>query len=205
MQTFLPYPDFAQSASVLDPKRLNKQIVEGNQILKTLLTDSHWRHHPAVLQFKGYEKCLQNYIDFHLMEAHKRGFKTEKSLANLNELTAAHKDKLGNVELKAPSWLGDDRFHSSHRSRLLFKGRVDSVYGQLKSFLKVRSVNTWLKANNYSEKNYFKQLDIKKLEEFCKNKFDLLPTNYYAQFGWSEDDTQDYYWPVKFEKTENNN
>lgn len=197
MQTFLISPDFAQSAAVLDPKRLNKQIVEGNQILSTLLNGSKWHHHPAVLQFKGYEKCLQNYIDFHLMEAHKRGFKTDKNLANLNELTAAYKDKLGDVELKIPFWLGDERFHSSHRSRLLFKGRVDSVCVQLKSFLRVRSINTWLKANGYPEKNYFKHLDIERLETFCKNKFDLQPTNYYSQYGWAEDDRQEYYWPVK--------
>ena len=119
---------------------------------------------------------------------------TGKSLTNLGVLLRTVSD-----EVIAPSWLGDDRFHSSHRSRLLFKGRVDSVCGQLKKFLKARSINAWLKANNYPEKNYFKQPDIKKLEEFCKNKFDLQPANHYTQFGWSEDDTQEYYWPVKIQ------
>lgn len=36
MQTFLPYPDFAQSAACLDNKRLGKQRVECLQILRAL-------------------------------------------------------------------------------------------------------------------------------------------------------------------------
>lgn len=36
MQTFLPYPDFKQSAEVLDDKRLFKQCVEAYQLLQAL-------------------------------------------------------------------------------------------------------------------------------------------------------------------------
>lgn len=34
MQTFLPYPDYAESAAVLDLKRLGKQIIEACQIAR---------------------------------------------------------------------------------------------------------------------------------------------------------------------------
>lgn len=37
MQTFLPYPDFAESAAVLDQKRLGKQRVENLQIMQALI------------------------------------------------------------------------------------------------------------------------------------------------------------------------
>jgi hypothetical protein len=37
MQTFLPLPDFIESAKVLDYKRLGKQRVEAWQILKAIL------------------------------------------------------------------------------------------------------------------------------------------------------------------------
>lgn len=37
MQTFLPYPDFSKSASVLDKRRLGKQRVENLQIMQVLL------------------------------------------------------------------------------------------------------------------------------------------------------------------------
>jgi hypothetical protein len=52
MQTFLPYSDYEASAQTLDNKRLNKQILEGYQILKVLSGASPsgaWRNHPAVL------------------------------------------------------------------------------------------------------------------------------------------------------------
>lgn len=192
MQTFLISSNFAQSAAVLDPKRLNKQIVEGNQILSTLLNGSKWHHHPAVLQWKGYENGLATYIRTFINEADRRGFKVDKGVANVTQHDAAIANSAA-----IPPWLGNERFHSSHRSKLLFKGRVDSVCSQLKKFLGVRSINTWLKANGYPEKNYFKPPDIERLEVFCKNRFDLQPTNYYSQFNWSEDDRQEYYWPVK--------
>jgi Pyrimidine dimer DNA glycosylase len=35
MHTFLPYPSFEETASILDYRRLGKQRVEGFQILKT--------------------------------------------------------------------------------------------------------------------------------------------------------------------------
>lgn len=195
MQTFIPVPNLSESATILDRGRLNKQIVEGNQILTTLVTGSQWRNHPAVLQWKGHERGLVAYIRVFINEAQRRGYKTEKGSLNVARYDAA----IANSQ-EIPPWLGDERFHSSHRSKLLFKGRVDSVCGQLKAFLRVRSINTWLKSNGYPEKNYFKHPDIERLESFCKERFDLQATNYYTQFGWSEDDRQEYYWPVKINK-----
>lgn len=49
MQTFLPYPDFAESAHVLDRSRLGKQRVETIQVQRGLVVPGYgWRHHPAV-------------------------------------------------------------------------------------------------------------------------------------------------------------
>lgn len=192
MQTFVPSSSFAQSAAILDYQRLNKQIVEGNQILTALVSGSGWQSHPAVLQWKGHERGLVTYIRTFIDEAARRGYKTEKGVVNV----ARYDSAIANSQ-EIPSWLGNERFHSSHRSKLLFKGRVDSVCGQLKKFLRVRSINTWLKANGYPEKNYFKHCHIEALECFCKKQFDLQATNYYSQYGWAEDDRQEYYWPVK--------
>lgn len=192
MQTFLSSPNFAESAAVLDYKRLNKQIVEGNQILTTLITGSRWANHPAVLQWKGHENGLATYIRTFISEADRRGFKVDKGAANVARHDAAIANSAG-----IPPWLGDERFHSSHRSKLLFKGRVDSVCEQLKKHLGVRSINKWLKSNGYPEKNYFKHPDIERLESYSRTLFTLTGYNYYSKFGWSEDDTQDYYWPVK--------
>ena len=49
MQTFLPFSDFAQTAAVLDARRLGKQRVEVLQILRALTFDDYgWRTYPAV-------------------------------------------------------------------------------------------------------------------------------------------------------------
>lgn len=89
MQTFLPSQDFMESAKILDSKRLNKQILEGYQILNVLSGRSKtggWRNHPAVLMWKGFERGLWVYIQAMVIEAKLRGIRTENNEANLNIL-----------------------------------------------------------------------------------------------------------------------
>ena len=62
MQTFLPVPDFAETARILDDVRLGKQRVETYQIIRTLDgVTKGWRHHPAVKMWRGHEACLLDY------------------------------------------------------------------------------------------------------------------------------------------------
>lgn len=62
MQTFLPYPDFAESARVLDDGRLGKQRVEAYQIVRTLDEVTRgWRHHPVVKMWRGHADALIDY------------------------------------------------------------------------------------------------------------------------------------------------
>ena len=62
MQTFLPSPDFAECARVLDGKRLNKQITEVKQILMAITGESDgWRNHPAVAMWRGHYDALIEY------------------------------------------------------------------------------------------------------------------------------------------------
>ena len=52
-----------ETAKILDKRRLNKQIIECNQILNVLYGKStSWKNHPAVLQYKGYEYWLEMYM-----------------------------------------------------------------------------------------------------------------------------------------------
>lgn len=89
MQTFLPSANATIAASMLDSKRLNKQILECYQILNVLSGKSKgggWRNHPAVLMWKGYEKGLWQYVQAMIIEARSRGIRTENNEANLNNL-----------------------------------------------------------------------------------------------------------------------
>lgn len=87
MQTFLPIAttDFAQIAKTLDNRRLNKQALEGWQILMTLTkldpAGDHrdprgWANHPAVKMWRGYEYALLQYIVAMCDEWRARNYKT---------------------------------------------------------------------------------------------------------------------------------
>ena len=127
MQTFLPYPDFAACARVLDTRRLGKQRVETLQIVRALLVpDYGWRHHPAVLMWKGYPEALGRYGLEVCGEWRARGFADTcqpKILAHLGLLGVEL--VRGQEELAAagalPPWLGDPALHRSHQSALLRK------------------------------------------------------------------------------------
>lgn len=51
-----------ETARALDPKRLNRQIQETKVILAALNGAKAWSHHPCVLQYRGYEEWLQEYV-----------------------------------------------------------------------------------------------------------------------------------------------
>jgi hypothetical protein len=117
MQTFLPYPDFATSAAVLDQARLGKQRVETLQALRALvIPDYGWQRHPAIRMWMGYVPALSLY-----------------GLAMVDEWVArGHADSTGPLirefapdadpsTVALPPWLGDPAVHLSHQSNLIQK------------------------------------------------------------------------------------
>ena len=112
MQTFLPYSSFRKSFKILDYRRLGKQRVEAHQILNVLLerTDTKgWRNHPITKMWNGYEPLLQLYFNNCVNEWVNRGYNNNMELENITEM------------IVDPDWLGNERFHSSHRANLLRK------------------------------------------------------------------------------------
>lgn len=103
MQTFLPYPDFAESAAVLDDRRLGKQRVEPLQVIRALTRETYgWKRHPAVRMWGGHVEALGAYGAAVCAE----WVRDQSRLAAAGLL---------------PYWLGDDRFHASHQAALLRK------------------------------------------------------------------------------------
>ncbi len=114
MQTFLPYPNFEKSLKVLDNRRLGKQRVEVFQILNILLNRTNtkgWRNHPAVKMWKGHTNALKLYFNLSISEWISRGFQNNMKLEKIR----------GKVIL--PKWMGNKKFHASHRSNLLRKNK----------------------------------------------------------------------------------
>lgn len=127
MQTFLPFPDFARSAAVLDDRRLGKQRVEALQILRALTWETYgWQHHPAVLMWSGYEEAVASYGLVMCEEWVCRGRPDTCAATIRIDLAAAGVEQVrGQDELavagRLPDWLGDDRVHVSHQAALLRK------------------------------------------------------------------------------------
>lgn len=123
MQTFLPVPDFAESARILDDARLGKQRVETYQIIRTLDGVTRgWRNHPAVRMWRGYEPALLRYGLAVCDEWDRRGMAD-----TVRGKLAAHAREEGRA-VHLPFWLGDPDLHASHRSNLLRKDPV--FYGR---------------------------------------------------------------------------
>ncbi|GAB2642670.1 MSMEG_6728 family protein [Kribbella swartbergensis] len=128
VQTFLPMQDFAETAGVLDPRRLGKQRVETLQILRGLIVPGYgWRHHPAVKMWAGYEEALVRYgLEIcSVWVASGRSDTCETTM--VTELTGACGIKYPRAQAELartgdlPPWLGDAAFHRSHRSALVRK------------------------------------------------------------------------------------
>ncbi|WP_395401874.1 MSMEG_6728 family protein [Arthrobacter sp. UC242_113] len=121
MQTFLPYPDFQQSAAALDTPRLGKQRVEALQTLRALVIPEYgWQSHPAIRMWMGHVPALTLYGLAMVDEWTKRGF-ADNTRDNIREFApqAAHPDYAAKILL--PPWLGDPELHLSHRSNLIRK------------------------------------------------------------------------------------
>jgi hypothetical protein len=135
MQTFIPLTDsFEDIAKVLDNKRLNKQALEGWQILMTLLEldpqGNHripkgWVNHPAVKMWRGHELTLYRYIVAMVDEWKRRGFKSTIGDKAKATVTTAYSKGIIKHESTNPQWMQHDRFFralaSSHRRALLSK------------------------------------------------------------------------------------
>ena len=64
MQEFVPYPSPIDVARCLDPKRLRKQFIECDQILKAIKGESQaWKNHPVVKMYLRHSSWLESYRD----------------------------------------------------------------------------------------------------------------------------------------------
>ena len=125
MQTFLPHPEFDESAACLDYKRLGKQRLEAKTIIDILDGKAKrdkrgnipWANHPAVRMWSGYVGALKLYFNCILDEWENRGYVNNMKRAVIHSQST-----------DVPPWLGDPEFHASHRSNLLRKDPV--FYGQ---------------------------------------------------------------------------
>lgn len=136
MQTFLPLAtnNFDEVARVLDNKRLNKQALEGWQIMMTLLEldpngerriPKGWVNHPAVKMWRDHESTLFSYVMAMVKEWQARGY--QSTIGDKAGATLSRAWQLGMVGQlgSIPNWMQDqekyEEIASSHRRALLVK------------------------------------------------------------------------------------
>ena len=150
MQTFLPYSNFKKTAQVLDWRRLGKQRVEAMQIHNTIINNTGWKHHPIVKMWTPYLNALKLYHNIIILEWISRGYNNNMVLYDI----------YGTPNM--PHWLGNEAFHSSHRSNLL---RKDTEWYSQYNWIEDSTLPyVWFVDKN-SEKEQKKSKKSKKSEE----------------------------------------
>lgn len=136
MQTFVPLAtqDFSQIAQVLDNRRLNKQALEGWQIILNLLEldpqgnhrkSKGWSNHPAVRMWDGSELLLATYVVAMTKEWVNRGYKTTIGDKTMATIDTAYQQGIIGAEVFIPEWMSNqskfEAIAKSHREALLVK------------------------------------------------------------------------------------
>lgn len=127
MQSFLPYPDFAETAAVLDSIRLNKMSVEMYQIMMANLEGVGYIYHPATYMWRNYMQAAMLYQEAISDECMARGIHNT-CLDKSRDLF--HRFRIQVVRRpEMPFWLGDPDFHIGQQSNLVRKD--PAFYGPL--------------------------------------------------------------------------
>ena len=125
MQVFLPYSNYAKSVAALNDARL------GNQCYRECLTifRGKWPHHPASKMWLPFKRELAKYAYACAIE-----------MATRNKWRPQIVDKwqsfwsqqiAANKSTGKPSWIGNEKLHSSHRGVLSAKFLCDKQYALL--------------------------------------------------------------------------
>jgi len=106
-----------KSLQTLDNKRLGKQRVETYQIISAITRRPKldgtpykgWLNHPCTVMWKDYVEALKVYMNISIEEWIGRGFKNTMEFESIS------------TSVVYPPFIGNERFHSSHRANLLKK------------------------------------------------------------------------------------
>ena len=124
MQVFVPFQETTAIAKSLDNKRLNKQLLEGRQLININAsgkTKGPWVNHPAAKMVRGYEGWFMDYLKVIKKECNSRGIETTN---NWNAILDIREHANVWNDVGAPLWWGDQRVHDSHKANLYRKDPI---------------------------------------------------------------------------------
>lgn len=195
MQTFLVSYNLEENAKCLDNKRLFKQLLEGYQILNTLINNGQWSNHPASKAWRGFESYLYVYIEYIWKECQNRGIAQDSELLFKSIKLLTDAGIKGKLHIK-PNWWGREDIIASHRGRLKCKGEIDSICSLIKKKNGIKNIDKWLKERFKKIKNQLKYSDIENLKSWLTEEEKCSIVNHYDKFGWVESPGLEYVWPV---------
>lgn len=140
MITYLPYPDFAETARCLHDVHLADAMVSGLRLLKILLhpeEQSGWRFHSLGQMWGDHEHALATYLMELSMEDHRRGNAPWVWVEVLEVMPNAV-----DQSPEMPPWIGLADFHISHRAML--KATRPEHYGPIWPEVEPVMAPTWL-------------------------------------------------------------
>ena len=147
MQVFLPHEDFTEAASVLDQKRLVKQLLEGRQILAAIAGETKgWVNHPATRMFRNSPNTLVAYLRAIAIEMGVREYKWENNWSVIQK----YSEQLKDLDTGRPSWMYGEEFDkviTTHRANLYIK--APDLYPQFKSAVDIYRPMVCCDACNY--------------------------------------------------------
>ncbi len=191
MQTFLPSVSFQLSAMILDDKRLNKQIIEAKTIHNSITgINPSWMNHPIVKMWKDYpdalalyyNECLHQWKDVRHRNHSYEPIKVDVGIDEYDMKYIYHVSEYDIVLF--PSWLGDERLHSSHRANLLRKDyQFYSKYEWNENTMKYWSMPYWWGEFGYGkipiEKK--KKVEVRNVNDSILKKVEWKPTKFHIR------------------------
>jgi hypothetical protein len=208
MNTFLASWDLKENASLLDNKRLLKQLIEGKQILDIIVNNKSggWSNHIIVKIWKNSPWGLFHYIFTIWQELQKRKIAVRSKLFfECQQLIHTYNNKVGwhiynpyQPEYKKsvmPLWFGRADILKGMRSRLKCKGEADRFSETIKKHLKLKNINNWLLGFCGKLKNELNYADVLNLKNFIDSKkIKVTIKNHYGSFR--ENPRGQYIFPI---------
>jgi hypothetical protein len=186
MQTFLPYPDFRESARVLDNKRLGKQRVECLQILQTLAKGPYQKRICDALGYDdGFAPC------------------SDKEFVSLPKYYKRRTPWYNHPACRM--WRGKEHALALYGCHICFewrkRGFQDNVIQKICGMMQwTNNLEIALRTLSFDPQypKYDYPLWLGNKEFHASHRSNLLRKDFawYNQFGWTEPTTLEYVWPV---------
>jgi len=185
-----PFANFKECADCFDPDTLVRQCISVYRLIEKLQQNNP--HSDEARSFftlwRPYQQALIQYGTILAQRCSKLGrtslFKIFTSKFQVTQV------------IMRPKWLGWEKLHASHRSRLIFLGNRKIVKEGLKRFLVgQKTVNEWVKDTYGKKLNKMDLYELNQIKRRLMQNHIQLQSNFYKELGFTDDPSDYFVWP----------